>query len=90
MNQDYRRGRISVKEKSIRFRTVWVPLTDRYISEWGLHMVPLDMRRAVADVRSYLGMSTVLWSDILYREDDVGPDVIVPNNVHEFGMVVED
>ena len=53
-------------------------------------MVPLDIRRAIVDVRSSLGMSTVLWPAILYRDDDVGPDVIIPNNVDEFGMVVED
>ena len=56
----------------------------------GLHMVPLDIRRAIADVRSSLGMSTVLWPAILYCNEDVDPDVIIPNNVDEFGMVVED
>ena len=40
-------------------------------------MVPLDIRCAIADVRSSLGMSTVLWSAILCRGDDVGPDVII-------------
>ena len=53
-------------------------------------MVPLDIRRAIMDVRSSLGMSIVLWPAILYRDDDVGPDVIIPNNVDEFGMVAED
>ena len=28
INQDYQRGRISLAEKSIRFRTVWITLTD--------------------------------------------------------------
>ena len=69
---------------------MWIPLTDRYISEWGLHMVPLDIYRAIADVCSSLGMSTVLLSAILYRDNDVDPNVIIPNNVDEFGMVVED
>ena len=67
-----------------------IPLTDWYISEWGLHMVPLDVRRAIADVRSCLGLSNVLWPAILYRDDDVGPDVIVPDCVDSFGMVLED
>ena len=53
-------------------------------------MVLLDILRAIADVRSSLGMFTVLWPAILYHDDDVGPDVIIPNNVDEFGMVVED
>ena len=53
-------------------------------------MVPLDIRRAIADVRSSLGMSTVLWPAILYRDVDVGPDVIISNNVDEFGMIVEE
>ena len=66
---------------------MWIPLTDRYISEWGLHMVPLDIYRAIADVCSSLGMSTVLWPAILFRDDGVGPDVIIPNNVDEFSMV---
>ena len=90
INQDYQRGDISLAEKSLRYRTVWISLTERYISEWGLHMVPLDIRRAIADVRSCLGMSNVLWSAILFRDDDVGPDVIVPDNVDQFGMVLED
>ena len=90
INQDYRRGLISLEEKRIRFRAMWIPFTDWYISKWGLYMVPLDIRRAIADVRSSLAMSTVLWPAILYRDDYVGPDVIIPNNVDEFGMVVED
>ena len=77
----------SLEEKAIRFRTVWIPVTDRYISERGLHMVPLDIRRAIADVRSSLGMSIVLWPAILYRDNNVGPDVIIPDNVDQFGMV---
>ena len=50
-------------------------------------MVPLDIRRAIADVRSCLGMSTVLWPAILYRDDNVGPDVIIPDNSDQFGTV---
>ena len=53
-------------------------------------MVPLDIRRAIVEVRSSLGMSAVLRSAIFYRDDDVGPDVIVSNNVDKFSMVVED
>ena len=53
-------------------------------------MVPLDIRRAIADVRSCLGMPVVLWPAILYRDDNVGPDVIVPDNVDQFDMVLED
>ena len=52
INMDHQLGKISLAEKSHRYRTVWIPLTERYISEWGLHMVPLDIRRAIADVRS--------------------------------------
>ena len=63
---DHQLGKISLAEKSLRYSTVWILLTERYISEWGLHMVPLDMRRAIADVRSCLGMSTVLCSLAVY------------------------
>ena len=90
INKDHQRGDISLAEKSHRYRTMWIPLTERYISEWGLHMVPLDIRRAIADVRSCLGMSTVLWPAILFHDDNVGLDVIVPDNVDQFGMVLED
>ena len=90
INQEYWRGPISFEQKSIRFRTMWIPLHDWCISEWGLHIVPLDIRHAITDIQSSLGMSTVLWPAILYRGDDVGLNVIVPNNVDEFGMVVED
>ena len=92
INQDHQRGRISLEEKFIRFRTMWIPVTDRYISEWwGLHMVvPLDICRAIADVRSCLVMSTVLWPAILYRDNNVGQDVIILDNVDQFGMVLED
>ena len=68
---------------------MWIPLTERYISAWGLHMIPLDISRSIADVRACLGTSTVLWPAILFRDDDVGPDVIVPDNVDSFGMVFE-
>ena len=90
INHEYQRGNISLAEKSLRFRTVWILLADRYISTWGLHMVPLDIRCAIADVRSCLGLSAVLWPAILYRDDNVGPDVIIPDNVDQFGMVLED
>ena len=90
INKNHQLGKISLAEKSLRYRTVWIPLTERYISEWGLHMVPLDICRAIADVRSCLGMSNVLWPAILFRDDVVGPDAIVPNNVDSFGMVLED
>ena len=53
-------------------------------------MVSLDIRRSIADVRSCLGMPTVLWSAILYLDDNVGPDVIIPDIVDECGMVLED
>ena len=53
-------------------------------------MVPLDIYHAIADVRSSLGMSTVLWPVILYPDDDVDPNAIIPNNVDEIGVVVED
>ena len=50
----------------------------------------LAICRAIADARSCLGMSTVLWPAILYRDGNVGPDVIIPDNVDQFGMVLED
>ena len=50
-------------------------------------MVPLDIRRAIADVRSNLGLPVVLWPAILYFDGEVGPDVIVPTNVDKFGML---
>ena len=90
INMDHQLGKISLAEKSLRYSTVWIPLTERYISEWGLHMVPLDFCRASADVRSCLGMSNVLWPAILFRDDDVGPDVIVPDRVDSFCMVLEE
>lgn len=90
INGAHQRGRICLEEKRHRFRTVWIPLTERYISEWGLHMVPLDIRRAIADIRSSISMSAVVWPAILYRDDDVGPDIIFPANVDEFGMLLED
>ena len=52
-------------------------------------MVPLDIRRAIADFRSCRGMSTILWPAILYHDDNVGPDVIIPDNIDQFGMVLE-
>ena len=55
-----------------------------------MHMVPLDIHRVIADVPSSLGMSTVLWSAILYRNGGVGLNVIIPNNADQFGIVVED
>ena len=60
INGDYNDGRISQEEKRDRYLSTFVPLTENYISEWGLDMVPLDIRRAIADVRSNLGLPVVL------------------------------
>ena len=53
-------------------------------------MVPLDICRAIVDVRSCLGMFTVLWPAILYRDDNVGQDVSITDNVDQFDMMLED
>ena len=87
INGDYNDGRISEEEKRDRYLSTFIPLTENCISEWGLDMVPLDIRCAIADVRSNLGLPVVLWPAILYFDGEVGPDVIVPTNVDEFGML---
>ena len=88
INSDFNSGRISLEEKTFRFRTIWIPLADHYISEYGLHTVPLDIRRSIADVRSSLDMVAVLWPAIICLDDEVGPDIIVLDNVDDFGVVV--
>ena len=60
INKDYNEGRVSLGGKRDCFLTMFIPLTENYISEWGLHMTPLDIRRSIADVRSNLGLATVL------------------------------
>lgn len=88
INKDHNEGRIPLGEKSDRFLTIFIPLTERYISEWGLHMVPLDVRRSIADVRSNLGLATVLWPTILCHDEEEGLDFTVPDNVDEFGLLL--
>ena len=87
-NKDYNEGRISLGKKRDCFIAMFILLTEHYISEWGLHMVLLDIQRSIADVCSNLGLDTVLWSAILYYDDEEGSDFIMPDNVNEFGLLV--
>ena len=87
-NTDYNEGRNSLGKKRYCFLTMFILLTEHYISEWGLHMVLLDIQRSIADVCSNLGLDTVLWSAILYYDEEEGSDFIVPDNMNEFGLLV--
>ena len=88
INEDYSKGLTSQLERKTRLHNLWIPLTEEFVSEWGKHMVPLDIRRAIADVRRNIDMDAVDWPAILYLDDAVGEDVIVPAHVDEFGVFI--
>ena len=48
-------------------------------------MVPLDIRKAIADVRRNIDMDAVDWPAVLYLDSEVGDDPIVPTHVDDVG-----
>ena len=88
INDDYDQGVISLGMKKWRLHFSWLPNTREFIMAWGEHMVPLDIRRSITDVRRHLNLDPVDWPAILYLDDELGEDVIVPDNVDEFGMTI--
>ena len=82
-------GRISLQEKIRRLREDWIPATELFVAEWGLHMVVYDVRKAIGDVRSHLLLPAVVWPKIILVDGE-SEGVVSPGNVDEFGKAILD
>ena len=82
-------GRISLQEKIRRLREDWIPATESFVAEWGMHMVVYDVRKAIVSVRSRLLLPAVIWPKILLVHSEA-EGVVTPGNVDEFGKAIVD
>ena len=82
-------GRISLQEKIRRLRADWIPATELFVAEWGMHMVVYDVRKAIASVRSHLLLPAIIWPKIFLVHDEV-EGVVTPGRVDEFGKAIVD
>ena len=89
INEAHQQRRISLKTKCRRLRNEWIPLTEEFVTTWGLHMVSYDIRQGIADVRRHLKLDAIVWPAILCVEEN-GGGVIVPDHVDAFGLALAD
>ena len=82
-------GRMSLPEKLRRLREDWIPATELFVAEWGMHMVVYDVRQAIASVRTGLNLPALVWPKIFLVNDQV-EGVVCPRNVDEFGKAILD
>ena len=82
-------GRMSLQDKIRRLREDWIPATELFVAEWGLHMVVYDVRKAIGDVRSHLLLPAVVWPKIILVDGE-SEGVVSPGNVDEFGKAILD
>ena len=85
----YTAGRMSLQEKIRCLREDWIPGTELFVAEWGMHMVVYDVRKALASVRSGLALPALLWPKIFLVHDEV-EGVVTPGHVDEFGKAIVD
>ena len=89
INDAHQQRRILLATKRRRLRDEWIPLTEKCVTTWGLHMVSYDICQGIADVRRHLKLDPIVWPAILYVEDN-GGGVVVPEHVDEFGLALSD
>ena len=82
-------GRMSLLEKIRRLREDWIPGTELFVAEWGMHMVVYDVRKTLAIVRSGLAIPALLWPKIFLVHDEV-EGAVAPGRVDEFGKAIVD
>ena len=82
-------GRMSLPEKLRRLREDWIPATELFVAEWGMHMVVYDVRKAIASVRVGLSLPALIWPQIFLGHDEV-EGVVAPGRVDEFGKAIVD
>ena len=89
INEAHQQRRITLKTKRRRLRDEWIPLTEEFVTTWGLHMVSYNICQGIADVRRHLKLDPIVWTAILYVEDNSG-GFVVPEHVDEFGLALSD
>ena len=45
-------------------RTVWLPMVEAFEQQFGRHMVPVDVRHSVSNIRAHLGLPVENWSPV--------------------------
>ena len=80
---------MSLQEKICRLREDWIPGTELFVAEWGMHMVVYDVRKAIASVRVGLSLPALFWPKIFLVHDEV-EGVVTPGHVDEFGKTIVD
>ena len=63
--KQYRSGAMTLKQWREFLRKKWIPVTDLFIQKWGKHMVPIDIRSAIDDVRSHIDLPPIVWPDLV-------------------------
>ena len=62
---DFREDHISEAQFKSSLRDEWIPAIDAFISKWSKHLVPIDMRNAIDDVRRNIDLDPVVWPTLL-------------------------
>ena len=92
INDLYERGEISLSEKNQRLRDEFIPSSEQFVNDWGLHMVVWESRKLITQARLSIGLPNIKWPPInLFLA--WGPDsdcVTTPGLVDEFGRVIFD
>lgn len=89
INAAFNEGRISLSKNNRWLREEWIPATEVFADNWGLHMVVYDVRKAITSVRHHLRLASVVWPKI-YLVNNEADGVITPGNVDEFGKAILD
>ena len=70
----YHDGQITVTQFKSFLRQHWVPLTEQFISQWSMTLVPVDIHNAIDDVRKNVHLFTVVWPPLRYLRKHTGGD----------------
>ena len=62
---DFREDHISEAQFKASLRDKWIPATNAFITKWSKHLVPIDIRIAIADVCRNVDLVPVVWPPLL-------------------------
>ena len=62
---DFREDHISEAQFKASLRDKWIPASNAFITKWSKHLVPIDIRNAIDDVRRNIDLDPVIWPPLL-------------------------
>ena len=62
---DFRENHKSEAQYKASLRNKWIPATNAFMTKWSKHLVPIDIRIAIADVRRNIDLVPVVWPPLL-------------------------